>query len=105
MHKKSKSVSFRNADISPLKDCIHDLIETYRLRGKLSQTHVITSWERLMGQPIAKRTTDIFFKDKKLFIKLSSAPLKQELQLSKLKIIKMLNEDVGSDIIEDVVFL
>jgi predicted nucleic acid-binding Zn ribbon protein len=102
---KKDSTGKRKAEVSSLKDCISELLDTYRLRGKFSQTQIITSWEKLMGQTIAKRTTDIFFRDGKLFVKLSSGPLKQELQLSKSKIIKMLNAEVGMDLIDDVIFL
>jgi len=95
----------RKAEVSSLKECIEELLSSYKLKGKLNQTHVVTSWEKIMGSPIAKRTVNVFFQDKKLFVKLNSAPLKHELSMSKSKIIKMLNEDVGENLIEDVVFL
>lgn len=58
-----------------------------------------------MGSPIAKRTSKIYFQENKLFVKLNSAPLKHELTMSKSKIIKMLNEDAGSNVIEEIIFL
>lgn len=102
---KRNTPTSRKADVAPLKDCIQDLIDVYRLNGKLSQTNIVSSWERLMGQTISKRTSDIFFQERKLFVKITSAPLKQELQLSKTKIIKILNEEAGHQVVEDVVFL
>lgn len=102
---KRNTPSSRKADVAPLKECLQELIEVYRLRGKLSETHIISSWEKLMGQTISKRTSDIFFQDKKLLVKITSAPLKQELQLSKSKIIRILNEEAGQAIVEDIVFL
>src|SRR4051812_33758777 len=102
---KKNYYTTRRADGASLKDCIGELLDAYKLRGKLSQTHIIASWEKLMGQSISKRTSEIFFKDNTLFIKITSAPLKQELQLSKTKIIKLLNEEVGTSIIDNVVFL
>ena len=102
---KRNSPTSRKADVAPLKDCIQELIEVYRLRGRLSESHIISSWEKLMGQTISKRTSDIFFRDHKLLVKITSAPLKQELQLSKSKIIKILNEEAGQQVVEDIIFL
>lgn len=102
---KKTNFTTRKADGAPLKDCIAELLDAYKLRGKLSQTQIISSWGKLMGPSISKRTTDLFFRDNTLFVKLSSAPLKQELQISKSKLIKMLNEEVGVSLIDDIVFL
>jgi predicted nucleic acid-binding Zn ribbon protein len=102
---KKPTHTSRKAEVSPLKDAINELLDAYKLKGKLNQNNIIGSWEKLMGAPIAKRTTKIYFQEKKLFVKLNSAPLKQELNLSKSKIIKMLNEDSGEIIVEEIIFL
>ena len=97
--------SSRKAEVSSLKECIEELLSAYKLRGKLNQTHVLDSWAKIMGSTIAKRTEQIYFQDKKLFVKLNSAPLKHELSMSKNKIITLLNEDAGNRLIEEIVFL
>jgi flagellar motor protein MotB len=102
---KKPSYTSRKAEVSSLKECIEELLNSYKLKGKLNQTHVMTSWEKIMGVAIAKRTVSLSFSDKKLFVKLNSAPLKQELSMSKSKIIKMLNDDVGDTLVEEIIFL
>ena len=102
---KKSSPTSRKADVSPLKDCIKELLDVYKLNGKINQTNIIASWEKIMGASIAKRTSKIYFQENKLFVKLNSAPLKQELTMSKSKIIKMLNEDAGSNVVEEIIFL
>jgi predicted nucleic acid-binding Zn ribbon protein len=97
--------SSRKADVSSLKECIDELLNSYKLKGKLDQTHVMASWEKVMGSPIASRTVSLSFQEKKLFVKLNSAPLKQELSMSKSKIIKLLNENVGANLIDEIIFL
>ena len=44
-----------------------------------------------MGNNVTKRTKNIFIKDSKLFIKISSSPLKNELNNSKKIILKNIN--------------
>lgn len=56
-----------------------------------------------MGAMIAKHTTDIYIKHKQLFVTLDSAALRNELVLAKSKIVKMLNDAVGTEVINEVV--
>jgi hypothetical protein len=57
-----------------------------------------------MGPTVANRTTDIKIFNKKLFVWLNSASLRQELFQEREKIIKLLNEETGSVVIDDIVF-
>ena len=95
----------RNSEITPLKEALDSLLESYNLKKKYRESVIISTWESLMGKTIAKRTTKLFFKENKLFVELSSAPLKNELRMSKFKIIEMINRQFESPVVEDVVFL
>lgn len=87
-----------------LKEVIQELLKTYRLEGKLNEVKLISSWEKVMGKMIANHTGGIFINKKKLFVKLDSAALRSELSYAKEKIIKMLNDEVGELVIEEVIF-
>ena len=89
--------SFRNAFQGFLKE--ENLEHTFK------QKQVIADWERIMGKTIASRTTKVFFNKKVLFIKLSSAPLKNEMLNSKPQIIDLIEKEIGKGEIEDVRFL
>ncbi|WP_026462338.1 DUF721 domain-containing protein [Adhaeribacter aquaticus] len=95
----------RKADIQPVKESIQDLLRVYRLQGKITQTQVIQGWEGIMGRGIALKTKELYFKDQKLFVTLTSAPLKHELNMSKSKVIDLINQKVGQDYIKEIVFL
>ena len=102
--KKEKRENSRSGEAT-LKESINELLEVYRLRGKFKETHVITAWERMMGAPIASRTHRIYIKDRRLYVSLTSAPLKHQLNMAKTKIVEMLNRDAGEQVIDEVVFL
>lgn len=87
-----------------IKQAIDELLHTYRLDGKMAELKLISSWEKIMGSMISKHTTDIFISNKHLFVKLDSAALRQELSYGREKIVKMLNEAAGGQVIEQVVF-
>ena len=99
-----KSPYYRNQEPTKLGDALEQMFDSFNLKGKADQTSIITTWEELMGKTIASRTRKMFFKGNTLYVELSSAPLKQELILSKEKIIKLINENVGDKTIEDIVF-
>ncbi|MEM6737584.1 MAG: DUF721 domain-containing protein [Bacteroidota bacterium] len=89
--------SFRNAFKNFLKE--ENLEHTYK------QKQLITNWESIMGKTIASRTTNLFFSNKVLFIKLSSAPLKNEMLHAKPQILALVEKELGKGEVTDVRFL
>lgn len=95
----------RKADTQPLKDSIQDLLKAYRIQGKISQQQVLAGWEKIMGKGIALKTKELYFQERKLFVTLTSASLKHELNMSKTKVIELINQEIGQDFIREIVFL
>lgn len=103
--KKNPYKDLRTAETSTVKSAIHEMLNTYRIKDKFTATQITASWGTIMGEPIARRTEKVFMKDKKLFVKLNSAPLKNELSLSKHKIKSLFDKEFGAGEVEDIVFL
>ena len=79
------------------------MLKRFRIEGKFDETKLISQWEKVMGAPIAKRTTKIYIRNKKLFVHLSSAPLKHELNMSRDRILVLLTKELGKPIVNEVV--
>lgn len=94
----------RSNNTSTLKDAISRLLKAYRLNQKYAETEIVQAWGRLMGQPIANRTDQVFMHQKILYVKLNSAPLRHELANSKTKVIEIIKREFGEDAIIDVIF-
>ena len=88
-----------------LKDVFKSMLESYRIDSKFKEAQVINEWGKIVGKPIADRTSKVFFKDQKLIVELSSAPLKHELNHSKDKIIELFEERFEPGVIKEIVFL
>jgi predicted nucleic acid-binding Zn ribbon protein len=86
-----------------LKDAMDEMLHEFHLDKKLSQQKLLASWEKIMGKAVANRTSKLFFHDKKLFIYLDSAALRQELLNSRDKIKALLNEEAGTEIVEEII--
>lgn len=69
----------------------------------LNQIEVKRAWSEQMGQAIEKYTTKIYLDRHTLFVRLSSAVLREELSYGKSQIIKNLNESLGKDLIQKIV--
>lgn len=94
----------RRSNDKPLKDAIAEMLAVFGLDEKYRKQKIILTWDSLMGPSIARRTTKIYFSGRKLFVHLDSAPLRQELMMSQYKVVALLNEAAGADIIEQVIF-
>lgn len=88
-----------------LKEAIEQMLQVYKLRKKFDETSLIVAWPEMMGKAIANRTKDIFIRDRKLFIRLESAVIKNDLMMMRSNIIEKMNERAGSSIIDEIIFL
>lgn len=89
----------------PIGEVLKELIETYRLEGKLNELKIIHSWEKVVGDMIARHTIDLYIRNGKLFVKVDSPALKNELTYSTSMIIENLNNEAGSKVIEEIIFI
>ncbi|MES2386768.1 MAG: DUF721 domain-containing protein [Bacteroidota bacterium] len=103
--RRARNEDRRSNAPAELKDAIGGLLKHYRIEGKYNETHILNSWERVMGMAVSRRTTRIFVSDRTLYVELSSAPLKHQLNLSRTLIRERLNAEAKSDSIDEVVFL
>ncbi|MBL7929755.1 MAG: DUF721 domain-containing protein [Bacteroidia bacterium] len=92
----------RNINEQPIGKIINQLIDEYKLRDKLLQVKLPHIWEKLMGTAIAKRTVDISLKNGILLIRISSAPLKNDLIFENENIKTRMNEELGGEFVKEV---
>ena len=88
-----------------LKEAIEQMLKVYRLKRKFDETSLVVAWPEMMGKAIANRTKEIFIRDRKLFVRIESAVIKNELVMMRSNIIEKMNERAGSSIIDEIVFL
>ncbi|MFC2101798.1 DUF721 domain-containing protein [Bacteroidota bacterium] len=92
----------RSNDYS-LKEAIQEFLNTYRLDDKLEERKVIELWGAVMGKMVSIHTTDLYIRNKKLYVKVDSSALRSELSYAREKIRDVLNKEVGSEVITDVI--
>ncbi len=84
-------------------EALQEFIQANKLEKGIDKVDAQTAWERLMGNGVNNYTTAIELRNDTLFVALSSSVLREELSLGKSKIITMLNEELGKDLIKKLV--
>jgi len=92
----------RQFDFHSIEDLMKDVIKENKLTKGLQKLSVEEAWKNLMGQGIANYTQSVSLSGKTLVVKLSSSVLREELSYGKEKIIKMMNKELGEELISKV---
>ena len=86
-----------------MSEALQEFISAHKLQKGIDEVKVKDAWKRLMGQGVNQYTQSLRFREGILYVGLSSSVLREELSLGNSKIIKMLNEELGSKVIEKLV--
>lgn len=90
-------------DNSPIGDVLKEIIQVNKLQSGIDQISVQDAWINLMGNGVNSYTQNVALRGGILYVKLTSAVLRQELSYEKQKIITMINEELRRDVIKDVI--
>jgi hypothetical protein len=75
------------------------------LADKLAETRLIDAWHVVLGPSVERFTSNLFIKNKALYVKLTSAVLKNELMLCREQLIVKLNKRAGREVIDNIILI
>ncbi len=93
----------RNNTGLPIGEALKEFIKENRLEKGMDRVNAREAWKSVMGKGVNNYTNAIELRNETLFVSLSSSVLREELSLGKSKIIVMLNEELGKNIIKKLV--
>ena len=93
----------RNNENLSIADALKEFVETNKLEKGLDKINVADAWTNLMGNGVNNYTTAVNLQRDTLYIQLSSSVLREELSYGKDKIINMLNESLGKEVVKKLV--
>ena len=93
----------RLSNESSIGDILKQIIEVNKLDKGLDQISAADAWKNLMGNGVNNYTRNVLLKGTTLYVELTSAVLREELSYGKDKIIKMINEELGKEVVKDVI--
>lgn len=89
-------------DVQSISDLLNMYLRREGLETPLLQKRAVDAWDTLMGPSIARNTGEKFIKNQTLFVKILNPALRQDLTMMRSRIVKRINEAVGSQVIVDV---
>lgn len=95
----------RKTNDKPIKEAIEQMLQVYKIKQRFDETAVIAAWPQLVGKPVANRTKELFIHNKKLYLKIESSVVKNELMLMRSQIIEKINEEAKWTLLEEIIFL
>jgi hypothetical protein len=86
-----------------MQDILKEFIQVNKLDAGMDKIDVEQAWKNLMGNGVNNYTEEVLLKRTTLYVKLSSTILKNELGYGKDKIIRMINEEMGKEVVKSIV--
>lgn len=93
----------RKKNTQKLDEVIKEYLKALKIDSKLKEVELIKSWESVVGKTIARSTDNIYIKDRKLFVRLKSSVIRNELFMLRDGLKKALNDKVGESIIDEII--
>jgi len=90
-------------DNNSVGDVLKHFMQANNLQNGMDKIDVRDAWKNLMGNGVNSYTREIMLRGTTLYVELTSAVLREELSYGKEKIVKMINEEMGREVIKDVI--
>lgn len=94
----------RRSKSETLDTLIGEFLRQEGLESPLNQYRLVDSWPKVVGPTIARFTGEVFIKNQTLFVKVKSAPLRNDLMMGRTNLVRQLNQHIGAQVISDIVF-
>ncbi|TXD49041.1 DUF721 domain-containing protein [Polaribacter sp. IC073] len=98
-------MSKRENDSFSIEDLMQLFIKENNLTKGMQKLKIEETWTKMMGQGVATHTTSVKLQNKTLVIHLTSSVLREELSYGKEKIVKMMNEEIGEEVISKLLLV
>lgn len=86
-----------------ISDLLTRFVKSNRLEKGLAEYRLTKAWAELLGVTVARKTSSLTIRNRKLFVTLHSSVVRQELDMMKESLVPKLNEAAGMDVIDEVV--
>ncbi len=88
-----------------MKEAIEQMLQVYKIKKRFDETSLLNAWPEMMGKAVANRTTQLYIRDRKLYVRLDSSVLRNELVMIRSQILERMNDRAGSVVLDEVIFI
>ncbi len=95
----------RKTNDKSLKEAIEQMLNVYKIKRKFEETSIVALWPELVGKSVANRTKELYISNKKLFLRIESSVIKNELMMMRSQIIGKINDKAKEILVDEIIFL
>ncbi|PZR28713.1 MAG: DUF721 domain-containing protein [Azospira oryzae] len=95
----------KKTETQHIGNAIQELLKSYQIKNKFDEANLVTSWERLVGKPVARRTKKVFLRNKVLFVELDSPTMKHDLNIHKAQILEVFQKEFGKETLGEIIIM
>ncbi len=92
----------RKDEQQSLGDALKSFLKENKLQKGIDQVHIAEAWNEVLGPGVASYTRAVRLRGRTLTVQLNSSVLREELSLGQTKIIALLNEHLGRELVEQL---
>ena len=93
----------RGNNTNNVGDIIRKLMKNQKLADRLDELDALEVWKELIGKQLQNYIAEARMIKGSLLIKVTSAPLRNELSYKKTDIIKQINTKLGREVVKEIV--
>ena len=93
----------RKFESQSIRKVLDEILNSEALKTGITNTRIKDLWFELMGSQITNYTDKVLLKGNTIIVSLNNAALREELTYGKEKIRKMMNEELGSEVVKKIV--
>ena len=90
--------------VQSIQTLLPDFLRRQGLESPLRQRRLLTSWDEVVGEPIARSPSERFIQNQTLYVKVHNPALRADLSMGRSLLVKRLNERAGAQVIVDIKF-
>ena len=94
----------RRNDAEQIGEMIRKFFRQSGLESPLNEYRLVQAWREVVGPAISRYTSNLYIKNQILYVHLSSSVLRQELMMGREMLVRSLNQQVGAQVIVNIIF-
>lgn len=83
---------------------LKEVISSLGIESRIARAHIVATWTDIVGERIGREVERAWVKDRKLFVRIKSPVWRQELHQNRASWCRRLNEELGSNLVKEIVF-
>ena len=94
----------RRKEAEQIGTLIKRYLRQQSLESPLNEQRLINAWSEVLGPAISNYTNELYIRNQTLYVHLTSSVLRQELFISRQRLIQNLNQHVCANVITNIIF-